>query len=77
MEYGYDLAEKQIDEIVESNLCLKVSDLAVKGEDISNLGFKGRDIGETLNALLSMVIQEEIENNKGVLLDTATKLKNN
>lgn len=74
---SYDLAEKQIDEIVESNLCLKVSDLAVKGEDISNLGFKGRDIGETLNALLSMVIQEEIENNKGVLLDTATKLKNN
>ncbi len=74
---SYDLAEKQIEEIVESNLCLKVSDLAVNGKDISNLGFKGRDIGKTLNALLTMVIQEEIENKKGILLDTATKLKNN
>ena len=71
-----NLAEEQINEIIESKLCLKLSDLNINGEDIRSLGFSGKDIGITLNALLDLVIEEKICNQKEVLIDTAKNLKN-
>lgn len=74
---SYNLAEKQIDEIVTSGLCLKVSDLAVSGDIIRKLGFNGKDIGCVLNKLLDMVIEEKIPNQTDILVSTAESLKNN
>lgn len=74
---SYALAEKQIDEIEQSALCLSVAELDVSGQDIMALGLKGREIGEILERLLQLVIDEKIENKKEVLLGTAKKLKNN
>lgn len=73
---SYSLAEKQVDEIEQSGLCLKVSELEVNGKDIIALGFTGRDIGDTLDRLLQLVIEEKIENKKEALLSAAKKLKN-
>lgn len=73
---SYSLAEKQIDEIEQSGLCLKVSELEVNGKDIIALGFTGRDIGDTLDRLLQLVIEEKIENKKEALLCAAKKIKN-
>lgn len=73
---SYNLAERQIDEIIETNLCLKVSDLDINGEDIKAEGFSGKEIGSVLNTLLELVIEEKIINKKEILLDTVRKFKN-
>lgn len=73
---SYRLAEKQIDEIIESNLCLKVSDLDINGKDIKAEGFSGKEIGTVLNTLLELVIEEKIINKKEILFNTVRKFKN-
>lgn len=73
---SYRLAEKQIDEIIESNLCLKVSDLDINGKDVTAEGFSGKEIGTVLNTILELVIEEKITNKREILLDTVRKLKN-
>ena len=74
---SYNLAETQIDEIIESKLCLKISDIDINGEDIKAAGFRGKEIGNVLNTILELVIEEQIINEKEILLDAARKLKNN
>lgn len=73
---SYSLAEKQIDEIIESKLCLNISELNVNGKEIMAEGFSGREIGAVLNTLLELVIEEKIINKKEILLETARKFKN-
>ena len=73
---SYSIAEKQIDEIEQSDACLKISDLKVNGKEIMALGFSGREIGNILNKLLELVIAEKTENKKEALLATAKKIKN-
>ncbi len=55
-------------EIEENNECCTISQLAVNGNDLLKAGYKGTDIGETLNTLLDAVIQEKTENTKTSLL---------
>lgn len=74
---SYELAEKQIDDIEMNSLCLNVTDLDIDGRDISNLGYKGREIGTILHRLLEHVIDEKINNKKDDLLAAAKKFKNN
>lgn len=56
-------------EIEQENSCFKLKDLAVNGYDLIELGYKGREIGDKLNLLLNMVVNEEILNKKEILLD--------
>ena len=74
----YKRAEKltELDEIakiaidlIDEGACLKVSDLDVNGNDLMELGLKGREIGIWLNELLELVIDEKIENDKKKLLE--------
>ncbi len=67
--------ELQISEIEKEKLCLKISDLNINGNDISELGFKGKEIGTVLNRLLELVLDEKIENNKTDLINTAKNYK--
>jgi tRNA nucleotidyltransferase (CCA-adding enzyme) len=56
-------------EIAESGACYALNSLAVKGEDLLALGFKGEEIGKTLQNLLEKVITEQVENKKETLLE--------
>ena len=52
----------------QENGCLTLRDLAVDGHDLMALGITGRDIGVTLNRLLTQVLEEELPNEKEALL---------
>lgn len=47
--------------------------LAVRGDDIIRLGFKGKKVGACLEHLLSRVLDGELENEKGALLSEAAR----
>ena len=48
--------------------CFTLRDLAVDGRDMMALGLRGRQIGETLDALLTQVAEGELPNEKAVLM---------
>ncbi len=57
-----------IQEIQAENACLSIKDLAINGHDLMALGIRGREIGQTLNRLLELVLDEQIENTNESLL---------
>ena len=59
---GISAAEKK-------NVCLKITDLAVNGSDIAQLGFRGKEIGNALQTLLEAVTDGKVENDKEKLID--------
>ena len=56
-------------ELSEQDACLKVSDLAVNGNDLIELGLDGKEIGIWLGKLLELVIDDGIKNEKYELLE--------
>ncbi len=58
-----------INKIKEENDCLKISDLAIDGNDLLNLGYKGKEIGDTLSLLLKIVIEEKLENKEDKIIE--------
>ena len=76
----YDLdfeAIKQLkDEVIASEQCFKITDLAINGKDIMNvLKIKpSKEIGLILHALLNEVLDEKIENNHDILIARAIEL---
>ena len=63
-----------LEEVLAENACLKVSDLAVKGQDLMALGITGPTLGQALNWLLSQVLDEKLPNEPAALLN-AIKLQ--
>ena len=55
-------------EIAEEDACLSLKDLAVNGHDLMALGFSGKQVGQMLNRLLELVMEEELPNEKVPLL---------
>ena len=53
--------------------CLTVKDLAVDGNDLLALGYQGRAVGQTLNALLEQVLDETLPNQRSALLEYAAQ----
>ena len=62
-----------LDEILAKNACLRVTDLAVNGHDLMALGITGPAIGQTLDQLLSQVLDEKLPNEKTALLNALHK----
>ncbi len=61
-------------EILEEQSCFTLKQLAVNGHDLKAIGItNGKTIGKTLKYLLSLVIDEKIENEKSALLSKAEK----
>ena len=58
-----------LEEIRAENACLTLKGLAVNGHDLMQLGLSGKAIGQTLNALLEQVIEENLPNEKDALLN--------
>lgn len=68
--------ESKLDLIITQNECFNLKDLSINGGDLINLGFnKGKEIGETLNYLLELVIQKPKLNEKEELINIAKKIK--
>lgn len=74
-EWDVDFAAVRslLDEIRAEDACLNLKDLAVNGRDLMALGLKGREVGNTLNALLEQVLDENLPNEKETLLDFVRK----
>lgn len=63
--------EKRCKELIEEGTCLSIKDLAVDGSDLILLGFEGKEIGNMLTLLLDNIIEEELLNDKDMLIDFA------
>ena len=57
-----------LEEIRREDSCLKITDLAVNGEDLMALGYQGRQIGTCLHWLLEQVLEETLPNDRQALL---------
>lgn len=56
-------------EVLSEESCFTMKDLAVNGRDLISIGYKpGKEMGDVLNTLLQMVINEEVINDKEILL---------
>ena len=60
--------KKLYDEILERGDCVDLKGLAVNGSDLMELGIVGEQIGETLNWLLHIVMEDPALNNKNTLI---------
>lgn len=63
-----DKYEALLKKTEEEKFCLKISDLAIDGNDLILLGFKGKEIGRTLDFLLEKVIDNKVKNEKDDLI---------
>ena len=73
----YRSAEKTAQQIICENDCYSLKNLAINGNDIKELGFVGKEIGEALNFLLYAVIEGNCPNEKNILIDYLEKNSNN
>lgn len=55
-------------ELSQENACVSMRDLAVNGDTLLALGFRGAQIGQALRYLLTQVLQERVENEEAALL---------
>ena len=68
-------AQLLIDEIVSQQECFTIKDLKVNGKDLMTLGIpQGKQIGEILNHLLDMVLEDSKLNSKEFLLEIVEAL---
>ena len=62
--------KKNFEEVIEKDLCVQLKDLAVTGSDLISAGMKpGKEIGEVLNRLLEVVLEEPEQNDKATLME--------
>lgn len=67
--------EALIDEVLQEDECFSLKDLAVNGKDLIGVGYKsGKELGNTLNKLLQLVIDGDCPNEKEKLLQEVESL---
>lgn len=61
--------------VIDSRACIRISELDVRGgELVEKFGLAGADVGNMLNRLLELVIEEKIENVREDLINAAEKI---
>ena len=70
----FDQMEAMLRAIKERGDCCSLKELAVSGRDITALGAKGRTVGDVLNQLLQLVIENPSCNERGYLLEQAAAI---
>lgn len=72
--YAEKIDISDIEAVEQSGIPYKLSDLAVNGNDLLALGYKGAEIKSALATLQSRVLRGELINDKKTLLDYLSKL---
>ena len=68
----FPLLRHMIRDILAESTCLRIKDLAVKGNDLMALGYApGPELGQCLERLLNLVLDEAVANEKSALLEKA------
>ncbi len=63
-----------LEEVLQEDECFSLKDLAVNGKDLMSIGYEsGKELGNTLNELLQLVIDGECPNEKEKLLQEAER----
>lgn len=71
-----DEYQKYYEQILEKNQCVSLKNLAVNGKDLIELGMKpGKELGEVLQHLFELVLENPQENTRENLLEKAHKMK--
>lgn len=65
---GYRQAEETAEKIIRERECFSLKSLALNGNDIMKLGYRGREVGLVLDFLLNSVIEEKCANNSEALI---------
>ena len=55
--------------------CNLISEMSINGNDLIQLGYSGKQIGECLEYLIGLILSKRIENNHEILLSTAKEIK--
>lgn len=63
-----DCLEQILDRLLTEQTCFSLRQLAVNGMDMVALGLKGPEIGQALEELLDLVVDEQLPNEKKMLL---------
>ena len=64
----YEAIRSMVEDIVAEEACFSLKDLAVNGNDLLELGLRGRAVGEGLRACLTAVMDEQVPNRREELL---------
>lgn len=68
--------ERLLEEVLKEKECFSLKDLAVNGKDLIEIGYQsGKELGNTLDKLLQLVIDGDCPNNKEKLLEKAKGVK--
>jgi tRNA nucleotidyltransferase/poly(A) polymerase/2'-5' RNA ligase len=62
--------EPAINDVIRGKYPKNLKELAVNGNDLMNLGLKGKEIGDTLKSMLIQVYIDKVDNNREDLLAT-------
>ena len=71
-----DRLEAILKTLLEQDACFSLKHLAVNGNDLKELGLSGREIGQMLEQLLNLVLEDQLPNERDVLLNQAKQFKN-
>jgi tRNA nucleotidyltransferase/poly(A) polymerase len=63
-------------EVISGKGCFSLDNLDIDGRDLVGMGYRGREVGDTLDRLLSIVIDDQALNVREKLMDIALKFKN-
>lgn len=67
--------EKLYDSIIVNNEPISYEDLKINGEDISEAGFRGKEIGKVIDILLDRVHYDPEENKEEILVEIIKQIK--
>ncbi|MBS4961035.1 MAG: HD domain-containing protein [Clostridiales bacterium] len=63
-----------LEDVMKKKLCCSIKELAVSGRDLISIGIpQGKELGELLRFLLKKVIDEEVPNQRAILLEEVQK----
>lgn len=65
---------REKERLLSKKACLKISDLCIDGNDLKNAGLQGSEIGNTLSALLHLVVTRRIRNTRDDLEAAVSQL---
>jgi hypothetical protein len=70
-----DRLQARISKVLSEDSALKISDLDIDGNDLKEMGYNGKEIGEILQYLLEKVIDDPVLNQKVKLFSLAKEKK--